>query len=114
MISYGLWLMIVILGFSVIQNIGKFLQIKSDIRNEQAKIAKIQEQNQTLEKQLASSQDLSFVEKQVRDKLGLAKPDEAIVVLPDEDTLRKLAPQNSSENNSLPDPNWKRWEKLFF
>ncbi len=114
MISYGLWLMIVILGFSVIQNIGKFLQIKSDIRSEQAKIAKIQEQNQTLEKQLASSQDLSFVEKQVRDKLGLAKPDEAIVVLPDEDTLRKLAPQNSSENNSLPDPNWKRWEKLFF
>jgi hypothetical protein len=42
------------------------------------------------------------------------KEGEVIVVLPDEDILRKLAPLLPTEENTLPEPNWKKWEKLFF
>jgi len=113
-VSYGLWLMIVVLGFSAVQNAGKILQTRAEIQSEKARVVKMQEQNQALEKQLADTQNSAFIEQQVRDKLGLAMPSEAIVVLPDQDVLRKLAPQVVSEDDVLPDPNWKRWEKLFF
>ncbi len=113
-VGYGLWLMIVILGFSVVQNAGKILQTRAEIQKEKNKVVKMQAQNSELEKHLTESQSSAFIEKQVRDKLGLAMPGDAIVVLPDEETLKKLAPQITNENDVLPDPNWKKWEKLFF
>ncbi|MDP3994252.1 MAG: hypothetical protein Q8P91_00270, partial [bacterium] len=54
-----------------------------------------------------------YIEKQLRDKLGLSKEGETIVVLPDADTLRKLVPPIPGEEEILPDPNWKKWLKLF-
>ncbi len=77
-------------------------------------MAKIQADNNKLQEELAQTQNPNFIEKEVRDKLGLGKTGEAIVVLPDADTLRKLAPQMPTEVDTLPYPNWKKWEKLFF
>lgn len=114
LISYGMWLMIVVLGFSVIQNAGKIIETRTQIQREKDKVTKMAKQNQDLERQIANSQSSTFIEKQMRDELGLALPNEAIVVLPDVDTLRKLAPQPTTENDTLPDPNWRKWEKLFF
>ena len=89
-------------------------QINSQIQAEKAKLAKIQADNNKLTEELALTQNPNFIEKQVRDKLGLGKEGEAIVVLPDAEVLRKLAPQRQSEVDILPDPNWKKWAKLFF
>jgi len=114
LISYGIWLLIIILGFSTAQNASNVFQTRREIQAEKDKVAKMQAQNNELEKQLTESQSATFIEKQVRDRLGLVMPDEAIVVLPDEDTLRKLAPQSIAENDILPAPNWEKWEKLFF
>ena len=113
-IGYGIWLMILILSFSVIQNASKVLRTRNEIQKEKEKVAKMKEVNANLEKQIAEAQSTTFIEKQVRDKLGLAKAGESIVILPDEDILRKLAPQTGLEENVLPDPNWKKWMKLFF
>lgn len=113
-IGYGIWLMVLVLGFSVIQNANKVLRIRGEIASEKKKVEKMEEFNTNLERQIAEAQSASFIEKQVRDKLGLAKAGESIVILPDNDTLRKLAPQIGSEENTLPDPNWKKWMKLFF
>ncbi len=114
LVSYGIWLMIIALGFSTIQNISKVVRTRDEIQKEKDRVAKMRDVNLSLEKQIAEAQSSAFIEKQVRDKLGLAKAGESVVILPDEDTLRKLAPQTSSEDNTLPDPNWKKWEKLFF
>ncbi len=114
LIGYGLWLMVLVLVFSVVQNARKVVETRAEIQKEQEKVAKMKAQNDELEKQVAEAQSTSFIEKQVRDRLGLAKAGESIVILPDEATLRKLAPQAAREEDTLPDPNWKKWEHLFF
>ena len=43
----------------------------------------------------------------------MAKEGEIVVILPDEHILRKLAPDREIEEEVLPDPNWKKWMKLF-
>lgn len=112
--GYVVWGLILILVVSVFRNIGRTNQIKSQIQAEKTKLAKIQADNDKLVKELAQTQNPNFIEKEVRDKLGLGKEGEAIVVLPDSEVLRKLAPQIPSEVDTLPDPNWVKWKKLFF
>jgi len=111
---YAIWGLIIILSLSVIQNVSRNAQINAQIQAEKAKLAKIQADNDKLTQELTQTQNPNFIEKEVRDELGLGKAGEAIVVLPDADTLRKLAPQTTIEVDTLPDPNWVKWEKLFF
>ena len=112
--GYAVWGLILILALSVLKNVKRDAQINNQVQAEKVKLAKIQADNDKLTQELAQTQNPNFIEKEVRDKLGLGKEGEAIVVLPDEDTLRKLAPQMPLEVDTLPDPNWVKWEKLFF
>jgi cell division protein FtsB len=111
---YAIWGLILILALSVARNVSRDAQINAQIKAEKAKLAKIQADNNKLIQELTQTQNPNFIEKEVRDKLGLGKTGEAMVVLPDEETLRKLAPQMPVEIDTLPDPNWGKWEKLFF
>lgn len=111
--GWAIWLLIVLLGLSVARNIEASARIRSEVAAEEARVAKMQEDNRRLEAQIAESQGGNFIEKQIRDKLGLVKSGEAIVVLPDEETLRKLAPEEPESTEILPDPNYRRWLKLF-
>jgi len=112
--GYAVWGLILILALSVARNVSRDAQVNAQIQTEKAKLAKIQADNNKLIQELAQTQNPNFIEKEVRDKLGLGKTGEAMVVLPDEDVLRKLAPQMPVEVDSLPDPNWVKWEKMFF
>jgi len=109
----AIWILALLLLISTVKNIKKVADINSAVRTEKAKVEKMQEENVQIAAQIAQTQGDAYIEKQIRDKLGLAKAGEAIVVLPDVDTLRKLAPQIPVEENTLPDPNWKKWIKLF-
>lgn len=111
--GYAIWILIIILSLSLVQNLGNSGRIKANIEAEEAKLRKMQDDNARLMKEIAETQSQDFIEKQIRDKLGLVQSGESIVVLPDEETLRKLAPQISTDADTLPDPNWKRWLKLF-
>lgn len=113
-IGYGLWLMVIILAFSVFQNYRKVIETRAEIQKEREKVARTRVQNADLEHRVVEAQSSAFIEKQVRDRLGLARTGESIVILPDEAVLRSLAPKVDHEENTLPDPNWKKWEKLFF
>jgi cell division protein FtsB len=112
--GYAIWGLILILALSVARNVSRDAQINTQVQAEKAKLAKIQADNNNLIQEIAQTQSPDFIEREVRDKLGLGKEGEATVVLPDDDTLRKLAPQMPVENDTLPDPNWVKWEKLFF
>lgn len=111
--GYIIWLLIILLSISVVRNVAKAREIRSEIAKEQAKVDKVKAENAALQKQIQETQNAAFIEKEVRDKLGLVKEGEAIVILPDEDTLKKLAPVTPTEENILPDPIWQRWLKLF-
>lgn len=111
--GYVIWILILLLAFSVIRNVGRRARIESEIDAEKARVDKMQEDNKSLAEEILRAQSGDFVEKEIRNKLGLVKEGETIVVLPDEEVLRNLAPQAIFEENTLPDPNWKKWLKLF-
>ena len=113
LLGLAAWVLALFLLVSTIRNIGRVRSINSAVQAEKDKVEKMKEENATLEAQIAETQGSAFIEKQIRDKLGLAKEGEAIVVLPDAEILKKLAPRTPIEQNSLPDPNWRKWVKLF-
>jgi len=80
---------------SLSRNIIKVREAKERLKEKEEYIEKIKGENE-------------------EDKLGLAKEGETIIVLPDEETIRKFAPSDEKEEEILPDPNWKKWLKLFF
>jgi cell division protein FtsB len=107
------WVLALFLLISTVRNIARVRAINSLVQDEKNKVEQMKAENAKLQAQIAQTQGEAFIEKQIRDKLGFAKAGEAIVVLPDVAILRKLAPQVPVEENSLPDPNWKKWLKLF-
>jgi cell division protein FtsL len=113
-LGYAIWVFVVILLISTIRNINSVRNIQSQVDSEKLKVEKMKEENAQLQAQINQAQSSDYIEKQIRNELGLSKPGEAIVVLPDPDVIRKLAPITPVEEDTLPDPNWVRWEKLFF
>ena len=96
------------------RNINTIISADQQLQGDRNKLATLENQNEGLEAQDQQSDSAIYKEGQIRDGLGMAKPGEKVLVLPSEDTLRKLSPVivNPSQD-SLPDPIWKQWVKLF-
>ena len=106
--------LVVILGFSFFRNLTKSFQVQRKIQEEERKVETLKRENERLKRESEKVMSGVYIEKQLRDRLGLAKEGEYIVVLPDEETLKRLAPKIEEEEEILPEPNWKKWYKLFF
>jgi len=103
-----------VLSISLIRNIIKISQAGKVVGEASLRVEMLKEENLKLQERLNEVQGEAYVEKELRDKLGLAKEGETILVLPEEDIVRSLAPKPAEEEETLPDPNWKKWLKLFF
>ena len=106
--------LILIFSISLIRNVTKILDAKRRIKEEGEKVKALEAENEEIRRKIEDVKSQEYLEKQMRDKLGLAKEGEIVVVLPDEETLRKLVPKEEEEKETLPDPTWKKWLKLFF
>jgi cell division protein FtsB len=113
LVGFAMWILAIMLLTSTAKNIVNVGRIRREVAEEKSRLEKMKAENARLEAQIALTQGSDFIEKQMRDKLGLAKEGEAIVILPDPEILRKLAPQMPTEEETLPDPNWKKWAHLF-
>ena len=112
-VGYGALLLVVLMLASIVRNVGKVVAIREEVAKERERLERLEKENEQLQKKITKTQSDEFIEKQIRDKLGLVKEGEIVVVLPDEEILRGFAPKIVVEQDSLPDPNWKRWLKLF-
>lgn len=108
-----LLIIFVVLVSSFIKSIKRIKEGDVLIEKTNIKLEKLNQENKKLEDQLKITQSEEFVEKQLRDKLGLAKEGEIILVLPDNETLKKLAPVMPSEEEIILKPNWMKWIDLF-
>ena len=104
----------ILLTLSLARNVARILKAGQKVEEAVSRVEKLKEENEELKKRLETVGSQEYIEKQLRDNLGLAKQGEEVIVLPDEETLRALAPRIQQEQESLPDPNWKKWMKLFF
>lgn len=105
----------VLLVISLISNISRTRQMRSVIDEAQLSLMELQTKQQELQHELQLTEGDYFVEKEARNKLGLVKSNETVLVLPDEETLKKLSPIKDKvvDEYKLPDANWKKWLELF-
>jgi cell division protein FtsB len=71
----------------------------------------VEAENVRLKKALEESQTPEFIEKQAREKLNLAKPDEIVVVVAQASTSGS-SPQEGHMSDDK--PSWRVWWELFF
>jgi cell division protein FtsB len=112
-LSLFLVLLSLIFLLSLARNVIKINTANQNIKEAEGEAAKLSKGNAQLREKLSEVQSEEYVERQLRDKLGLAKEGEIVIVLPDEETLRKFAPREVEEEETLPDPNWRMWARLF-
>lgn len=111
--KYLLILGVIIVAISLVRNIIRAINIKDRIKAEEAKVEVLRKEKEELEKKVVEAESDAYIEKQLRDKLGLAKEGEIVLILPEDEILRKIAPVIQEEVDFLPDPTWKKWLKLF-
>lgn len=102
-----------ILALSLIKNISRVKYGREIIQKNEAKLNKVRDENKRLEDELKKVQSEDFIEKQFRDKLGLVKEGEIVMVLPEADIVKKLSPIIPQEEEEKPKPNWQKWWELF-
>lgn len=78
------------------------------------RVERLKKEQEDLLKTKEKIESDEFIEKEAREKLGLAKPGETVVVLPDQETLKKLAPKLEEETFPEELPIWRRWVEMFF
>lgn len=85
-------------------------QKQEDLGKVQTKVERLRQENNRLQSELEYVQTDEFVEKQAREKLKLVKPNETVVLIP-ENVLKAATAE------ALPTPmppNWEQWMRLFF
>ncbi len=103
----------IILASSLIKSINRIRVGEAVIKKTQTRIENAESENKKLEEQLKVTQSEEFIEKQLRDKMGLAKEGEIILVLPEAEIVRRLSPQIPTESEILVKSNFERWIDLF-
>lgn len=110
------WILIAISVFAIINLSGSVLDLfqrRNIIRDEQKRLDALKKRHDELTQRLAYVQTPAFVEQEAREKLGMAKEGETVILtdqtmpLPDTVDMHK---QVSSGDL----PNWKRWWRIFF
>lgn len=74
-------------------------------------VYKLEIKNKELKNKLADIQSPQFIEEEVRNKLGLGKAGETMVIIPEEKIKQVLG---TSESAIIRLPNWLGWWKVFF
>lgn len=103
----------IIFSISLARGVSRVRLVKDEIAKRQAEVAKMERDNEILKEELAKVQSPQYIEKEIRNKLGLVKTGEIIVVLPEPEVVKSLAPTIPEDDIAPPDPNWKRWLRLF-
>jgi cell division protein FtsB len=104
--------LIIIVGLYLIVSFSReivgLLNKTKEIGKEQEKLEKLKTDNIALKQQLEYVQSNEFVEKEARDKLGMAKDGEAVVLMPENTSTSETQIQQEESSN------WKKWWQLFF
>jgi cell division protein FtsB len=82
-----------------------------EFEKSQAKLDQTAGENEELKKQLGYVKSTEFVEKEAREKLGMAKEGETTLILPE--NLNQVIESREKETKQEQVPNWKKWAQFF-
>jgi cell division protein FtsB len=96
---------------SLSREIFDLIQKEKVIGQEQLKLEELKVANQVLEEQLGYVQSEEFVEEEAREKLGMTRDGETVVILPE--NFEEMVEQSRGVVEPEEIPNWKQWLGLF-
>ncbi len=105
-------IIMVILVVSLVRGVEEIRRARERVKKAEERVLKLKSEEKELEERLSLVEGKEYVEKQLREKLGMGKEGEIVVILPEKEIVKKFAPR-IEEENTLPDPIWKKWAKLF-
>ncbi|PXV62732.1 Septum formation initiator [Halanaerobium congolense] len=89
----------VIAAFNFYQNITRMTQIENKIKKIEAEIAETEAENKQLQKQIQNSDSKEYIEEVAREKLGLVKPGEKLLI-PVESIKEEQGDNQGEENDN--------------
>ena len=99
------------IGIGMIRSVIGFIEKRGVVAERQAVLDSLKAKNVALERELQNATSTAFIEKTARNKLGLVKEGETVVIL-DKDKINALAA--SGEDSLNTPPTWRQWWALFF
>ncbi len=105
-------IIILVIAYNLIGQITSSLKAGDHLAASTDTLHQLQVQNQKLKQRLQEVESPQFVEEQARDKLGLARPGETVVVIPNEKIAQVLGASQSAVSVRV--PNWLGWLRLFW
>ena len=102
---------VLIIAYNLLVQITDALRSGDRLSSAAETVFKLEAKNRELKNKLSSVQSQEYIEEQARNKLGLGKPGETVVIIPD-DKLKLVLGASQSAQIRL--PNWLGWWKVFF
>jgi len=111
-------LLILVLGglqiISLSRQVIDLLSAGDRLTEAEQKLEQVKKENEDLRRQLSYDQSPEYLEKQAREKLNRARPDETVVVIPDELINVYTVDEKPRPTPTPEPPNWKQWRQAFF
>lgn len=104
--------LVLIVAYNLIIQIADAVRSQERLSAQAETVYKLEAKNRELKNKLSQIQSTEFIEEQARNKLGLSKEGETLVIIP-EDILKLVMGVSSSAQISRL-PNWLGWLKLFW
>jgi len=111
----NLFLVIVVFLFivSLFQTSVKIRRMNDEVKSRENQLARLKNEEEELKEKYKEITSSEYMEKQLRNNLNLAKDNEIILVLPEDEILKKLVPPDTQETSYDMRPNWKKWLDVF-
>jgi cell division protein FtsB len=106
-------LFILVLGLVVAVRLGsnvvKLYKSGGRLTEQEAKLVEVKKENKELKARLAQVQSSEFMEREAREKLGLGKEGEVVVIIPEKET-ESVKNKTQTQDD---EPHWVKWRKLY-
>ena len=108
----------IVIGVSIVMAINLSRSIwdlwrRRDVLGERQEVLRrTQEENKRLQSELEYAQSGEFIETEARNRLGLGREGEQVVLLPKQDETGEKREETRETIESI--PNWKKWWRMFF
>lgn len=99
------------IAYNLLSQILQAVKSSERLTAEAEDLFQLEAQNKQLKLKLSQIKLPEFIEKEARNKLGLAKPGETVVIIPDQKIKEVLTSSSATEAKRLPNP--LGWLKVF-
>lgn len=105
-------LLVLIIAYNLLKQIIDAVRSGDRLSSQAESVYKLEAKNRQLKKKLSDIQSPQFIEEEARNKLGMGKPGETVIIIPEE-TL-KLMLESSSSAQPVRLPNYIGWFRVFW